>query len=388
MDYVETVKTLTRAERTGDWNLHLTSVYRMLNLFAATGHNNYAKCGRLYLQMMLKVSDTYPWLYSKLCSGHHSVRRSDRYWAGLSTDLLIEQMLMRSIKGQGGLTHGRGMTETVRCLWVHSVHECGSVHAAINDLVSIDLSAGSDYHEDLGTSRRTRDGDDLMKMLEFFTTNNPFLVSDGRLRNIATGMIADDDDGITCDNAEDVGSKILHAMDGKTFTNVSMLRSQQVVTLARLNAKVKVNGTVVAIDPHILFNRLVLIMQTYGDIEHCFNYELTPMPAALFKDGMLRKTDKSLLAKELVKGICSDKDVVFDEMHVIDGGYLLHKVKWISNSTYLQLLNNMVSLLMYTGAASALLCLMGMEIALILKIMNTADEQQVVLLTALLKLTK
>jgi hypothetical protein len=47
------LKLVVRAERTSDWNLHLVGMSRMLNLFAATGHINYAKCARLYLQMML-----------------------------------------------------------------------------------------------------------------------------------------------------------------------------------------------------------------------------------------------------------------------------------------------------------------------------------------------
>ena len=42
--------------------------------------------------------------------GYHVVLRSDAFWAGLSTDLVIEQELMRSVKSVGGLTRGRGMT--------------------------------------------------------------------------------------------------------------------------------------------------------------------------------------------------------------------------------------------------------------------------------------
>jgi len=85
--YIDTLKLVIRAERTGDWNLHLIGVSKMLNLFAATGHHHYAKCARLYLQMMLELPQTHAWLYDKFQSGNHSVRRSDRYWAGLSTDL-------------------------------------------------------------------------------------------------------------------------------------------------------------------------------------------------------------------------------------------------------------------------------------------------------------
>jgi len=86
----------------------------MLNLFAATGHNHYAKCARLYLQMMECLPMEHEWLYNNLSSGSHSIRRSDRFWRGLSRNLIIEQVMMKAVKGQGGLTHGRGMTDSVR----------------------------------------------------------------------------------------------------------------------------------------------------------------------------------------------------------------------------------------------------------------------------------
>ena len=38
-----------------DWQLHLTSIRRMINLFTATGHNNYAKCARLYIESMSEL---------------------------------------------------------------------------------------------------------------------------------------------------------------------------------------------------------------------------------------------------------------------------------------------------------------------------------------------
>ena len=52
----------------------------------------------------------------KFEAGVHVVRRSNRLCAGLSTDLVIEQVLMRSLKASGGLTRGRGMTERQRVI--------------------------------------------------------------------------------------------------------------------------------------------------------------------------------------------------------------------------------------------------------------------------------
>src|SRR6218665_621317 len=69
LGYIQILKDFIRAEHTGNWNLHLISVCNMLNLFAATGHNNYAKSGRLYLQVMLELPLTHPWLYDKFVMG-------------------------------------------------------------------------------------------------------------------------------------------------------------------------------------------------------------------------------------------------------------------------------------------------------------------------------
>jgi len=87
----------------------------MLDLFATAGHNNYAKSALLYVQQMQNLSESSTALWSFwMVSGYQSVRRSDRFLAGLSLDLVIEQTMMRAVKSRGGLTRRRGMHETVR----------------------------------------------------------------------------------------------------------------------------------------------------------------------------------------------------------------------------------------------------------------------------------
>ena len=163
--YIDIIKQFLTAERTGNWMLHLESITDMLNLFAATGHNNYAKCARLYVQMMKDLPTTHPWLFDMfMTQGVHSVRRSDRYWAGLSTDLLIEQTMMRSLKSQGGITRGSGFEESVRVVWVLTMHHCASVHLVMSSLTG--LQAVNQQHVDIGISRATRDCGDLQKIVD------------------------------------------------------------------------------------------------------------------------------------------------------------------------------------------------------------------------------
>jgi len=92
----------------------IVSLKQMLPYFTAAGQNLYAKSAYLYLVNMQKLPNTNPELYDKFIQGYHVIRQSDRYWAVLPTDLVIEQILMRSLKSVGGLTRGRGMTGVQR----------------------------------------------------------------------------------------------------------------------------------------------------------------------------------------------------------------------------------------------------------------------------------
>ena len=68
IEYIDIIKSYIRAERTGDWLLHLCAVQKMLTLFAATGHLHYTKSARLYLQQMLELPTTHPDIHEHFVS--------------------------------------------------------------------------------------------------------------------------------------------------------------------------------------------------------------------------------------------------------------------------------------------------------------------------------
>ena len=100
--YINIVKQFIRAERTGNWQNHLMVVRQTLNLFSATTHFQYVKSVRLCLQLMDELPIDFPWLYNLFQQGYYTIRKSDRFWAGLWTDLVIEQSLMRTAKSRVG----------------------------------------------------------------------------------------------------------------------------------------------------------------------------------------------------------------------------------------------------------------------------------------------
>ena len=115
LDMVQILRKFIRAERLGNWYLNLEAVSEMLQYLAASGHSLYAKSASIYLlSSMTNLPNDHPVVHQHFVEGLHVARISDRAWAGLSTDLMIEQVLMRSMKTSGGLTRSRGMTEQQR----------------------------------------------------------------------------------------------------------------------------------------------------------------------------------------------------------------------------------------------------------------------------------
>ena len=333
LEYIDVLKLFITAERTGDWGMHLSALRLMLNLFAATGHINYAKCARLHLQQMLELETKHPWVHKNFVEhGYHTVRRSDRYWAGLWSDLIIEQVLMRALKTRGGLTRGRGVTESVRLLWVKTMHRSAEVHNAMITLTGHSHRT-SEQHVELGASRIRRDNADLQKFLQWFESHDPFVTDDSSLRSLSSGL-TDSDTVLNCDEAEDVGSFLQQQLDGVSMQQAKLRRKDQVKTFVSLKPGVTLEQKTVSIDPLILFSRLTAIMQQEGCIAEHFKYELTPEPTSLFKDGLMRKSNKSALRNFLLDQVEAETSHIPCECCVVDGGALLHKVKWLYDSTY------------------------------------------------------
>ena len=94
---------LVIAEQMGSWEMHLHANTACLPLFVAAGHPNYLKSACLYFQKMHTLEDENSEVHQKFQCGFHVIRCSSQYWAGLGSDLVIEQTLMHSLKRQGSL---------------------------------------------------------------------------------------------------------------------------------------------------------------------------------------------------------------------------------------------------------------------------------------------
>ena len=314
-----------------NWKLHLQTVQDMLPYFAASSHSLYATSAYAYLQIMLRLPETHPDAHRKFTEGYHVVRRSDMFWAGLSTDLIIEQVFMTSITTHDGLTRGKGMTENQRLVWVLSMPVCASINETMQQFSGVSYET-SGQHKDVSAARQARDVSDTVDLIDYLNERDPFVQNDS-LFNIANDMTAQE--SVNVENAREIGVKIVESMARKSTDEFTFRKANQAVTLGS-RSTVKIKGEHVNIDPQLLFQRRLTVRERCDDVTSLFQYELCTYPAALFEPSSLPlQPNKAVLAYCIWKSMKEEqRNPSVDVQYGIDGGALLHRVPWPRGYTY------------------------------------------------------
>ena len=291
MTTLDILRSALKAQRTSNFMLYLKSLKEMLPYFAASWHNSYTKSVHLFLQSMLNLEESHPHVFQEFMNGNMFVRRSDQFWGALATDLIIEQVLMRSLKSKGGITHGRGMDEAQRTRWLLTMPDYAQIETEMEKLSSYNNATSQ-----IRVSTMKRDMADTAIILEYLESNNPFEKSD-YLYDISSGITSSVSN---VNMAEHIGKSIITSMEGEQVTKYVFRKKNQVKVMG---AKVISDGEVVAVDPQLLFQRLLIVANNSDiDLNEVFKYELSVYPPSLFtKEGMLNSATKPKLADAIAK---------------------------------------------------------------------------------------
>ena len=132
----------------------------------------------------------------------------------------------------------------------------------------------------------------LKKLCEFFDVNNPFESPWAYLKNVDTGIIADE--RINCDDSCKIGHKIMSKMNNLKFKEIKLLKSDQAKTFSVLRKPTKINKEDVFISSNELYQRIILTVCNIGPPNpEIFSYESTPVASSLFHDdGSFRNFQK------------------------------------------------------------------------------------------------
>ena len=180
-----------------------------------------------YLQEMSELKNGHPGAYLKFVNGRHVVVRSKKFWAGISSDLVIEQTLMRSLKTSGGLTNGSGINEEQRSLWTMFMPVTAMYNMAMQDWNNLTYTT-SDEHKETTDARLNRDIHDLAKINPRLIPFTPFS-EDRSLRNSVPGIEAPSDTNVH--EYKTVGMNIINTMVSQAAFQYSFNRKDRAKTL-------------------------------------------------------------------------------------------------------------------------------------------------------------
>ena len=209
--------------------------------------------------------------------------------------MTIEQVLMRDMKCMGGLTHGRGLTDSVIAKWILSRVAVVEISNAMELFCNMTF-ASSEQHVHNRVSCISRDASDLAKVLQFFATHDPFPETD-HIMGIYTGVVGDLAT-VNWHNAYEIGKALMDATSSKKFTDVKYKRSSKVV----------------------IFLKICLNIENKDDMkEYSSSYELAPIPLSLFYENGMHKTAKYAFFSNFH---CSHEiRTTRNVTHVVDGGF-------------------------------------------------------------------
>ena len=90
MNMVEILLDFIRAERDGNWTLHLEAFAAMLPWVTIYDHTNYARWGPVYLADMKLLEMTAPEVYAEFMQGNFVVKRTKRRFNQVPADQATE----------------------------------------------------------------------------------------------------------------------------------------------------------------------------------------------------------------------------------------------------------------------------------------------------------
>ncbi len=201
-------------------------------------------------------------------AGWFTIRRSDQFWSGIWPDMTIEQTLMRSLKSSGGLSHGRGISDSTLSKWVLTMPILTIVSQQVEDLCGV-LFTTCEQQVDARDARILRDTKDVQKFVNWFESHDPFPASEF-VMSISTGILGDET--INCHRALEIGNSSIRSIVGKNFEQVKFLRKNRVVPIRGFKSKVIIRGEEIPVNSETLFRRIAMLKKSDTELKEYFKF--------------------------------------------------------------------------------------------------------------------
>ena len=349
-EYLEMVKVLlmfTRAQREGNWDLHICAFKQMLPYFHIYDHTNYAKWGIIYIAEMNRLPDE---VLEEFRKGNFVVKISKSKYNQVDPDQ-SQEWLNGTGKRGGGIV---GITKNVSALsrWALSFNLRSQIAADTKELYGLNFD-DTMVHKETTKSRRKKDSEDEDKVKQVLETFGLFArdqMQGETLQNIATKDQATQEITQSLLNAREKGqtrveefvNERLIPVEGDRFSKQfrDPLHKNKALTFSNLYdipRRSDQKGKTLKADRSVL-QRLLIAYEAGRkvDLESILQHELLPVPISIAEmDKSLRAGTKSILLDELTKNIVCPATIMIpgDATIIIDGQALLVSLGKPQNAT-------------------------------------------------------
>lgn len=334
--YQQIIFMFIRAHRERKLELMVTTLRKLVPLFFALDHQNYARWIPIFIRDLEVLPDSIQLEFEK---GYWTITRSNRRFSSLPVDQAHEQANKR-VKGVGGII---GLTENHDMLerWIVTGPEISRVveeFTGANDNNDEELP----HHEEgyASQQRFLRHTKDLMEVL--LSNGNPFEEYSGDLVTLDNKVCESSAAATSVSKVESVGQEqynnfrrsVLDSNDTPLTAPIkrnNLLLYNEKKTQKKSAIKLKMQH----FKRHAeLYGQAFLVLDSRGgDLEEFFRHESSPYPPALSSEGSLNSCHKSDLLDYIIEGstdiISADEEPIAPDIYdfiIIDGGALIHSL--------------------------------------------------------------
>ena len=328
-----------RAEREGDWPLHIASVRNMMPLFFAAAHFNYARYGLYYLRTMEQMPED---IREHFMKSEHTMHHNAGLYNGIWSDMAIETTFMRFGHGKSGIIGITLKPETVKT-WAYSLHACNDLVRRLDSMRNTDDAVQTHLnHKEETESRKKIDAKDRQVLRDKLELSiDPLNENEhtDALVNIESGLVITDK-LINVDKSESIGLKQMEEFEQGWPGSFHETLHRTVKTMASSRKRIRL-GDQEVVNRETVYARAMGLQNSLRDFDtrNLMSYELSPEPASMFDEkGMKIATSKSVLMKQLRVDV-SSRNFVADATF-LDGCAVMWVVPWPISGTVQDYLNN------------------------------------------------
>ena len=353
-----------RADRTGDWLLHIRTVHKLQSIFHIMDRVNYARWSAVYLEDMLRLEKTAPEVLQQFLKGRFTVKRTDVPNTSVAVDQALEQTINKASKSQGGIIGSTRRKESV-AMWDLTFHEFLAVTNFFKDFVHLNNDNDELHlHRDFSKLTTKNSEEAVDKILDFFLIRkiNPFLSGSHTLRNIVTEEIVDANVREDLLNIFQNGLQLYTKYKEELFISKTKSLSAPIPrnnlpnfkTIRTSNnpaTKSKKKNSTTSETQRII----AMANERNYPLRKLLRYELTYKYPLFDEDGLLKKEqNKSQLIRSLEKienQIIETIDAEKETCLIIDVMLLLRKITWKGNNTFKDLINNFCNTVLHKASS-------------------------------------